>query len=344
MRRACYLNPGRDLATAVNLARRVEALGYDSAWVTHGLGRALREDVRAGGRDRRRCRAVAHAAGVRSRRRRSRHRARAPASRQDARRLRDRRRRAARHHGQSGAGPGCVPERAHPLPDAALLPRDARSRGPRRAHQGVRSRRHDHGRARRRAGLRGPPGRRTYIYGCVPPCRSDTAGGPTDHLPRRALVYEHARRGGEILARALMWLVALVVVGCSSVSDSRGLPADRRASVVYVALGDSTVEGVGATSKDRNYVSRLLSRLRKLYPNARVVHLGIGGATSADVLGGQLDQAMELKPDLVTLSIGPNDITQGVPVERYAHNAEAILRRLNDKTRAAIDVTLVPHP
>jgi len=39
MRRACYLNPGRDLATAVTLARRVEALAYDSAWVTHGLGR-----------------------------------------------------------------------------------------------------------------------------------------------------------------------------------------------------------------------------------------------------------------------------------------------------------------
>src|SRR5215470_847400 len=39
MRRACYLNPGRDLSTAVNLARRAEALGYDSAWVTHGLGR-----------------------------------------------------------------------------------------------------------------------------------------------------------------------------------------------------------------------------------------------------------------------------------------------------------------
>src|SRR5207249_1648165 len=50
-----------------------------------------------------------------------------------------------------------------------------------------------------------PPGRRTYIYGCLPPCRSDTAGGPTDHLPRRALVYQHAGRGGEILARALTW-------------------------------------------------------------------------------------------------------------------------------------------
>src|SRR2546425_82081 len=364
MRRACYLNPGRDLATAVNLARRVEALGYDSAWVTHGLGRDSFVVLAAYGAATSRLGlgngvvpvyprhpvAMAQAALTLSEATGGRfrlgigvsHRARAPASRQDARRLRDRRRRTARHHGQSGAGPGRVPERAHPLLDAALLQGDARSRGPRRAHQGVRSRRHDHGRARRRAGLRGPPGRRTYIYGCVPPCRSDTAGGPTDHLPRRALVYEHARRGGEILARALTWLVALVVVGCSSVSDSRGLPADRRASVVYVALGDSTVQGVGASSKDRNYVSRLLSRLRTLYPNARVVNLGIGGATSADVLAGQLDQAIELKPDLVTLSIGPNDITQGVPVESYEHNVEAILRRLNDKTRAVIVVNLLP--
>ncbi len=39
MKRACYLIPGRDLSSAVALARRAEALGYDSAWVTHGLGR-----------------------------------------------------------------------------------------------------------------------------------------------------------------------------------------------------------------------------------------------------------------------------------------------------------------
>jgi alkanesulfonate monooxygenase SsuD/methylene tetrahydromethanopterin reductase-like flavin-dependent oxidoreductase (luciferase family) len=34
-----YLSPGRDLASGVDLARRAEALGYDSAWVTHGVGR-----------------------------------------------------------------------------------------------------------------------------------------------------------------------------------------------------------------------------------------------------------------------------------------------------------------
>src|SRR5262245_12522119 len=113
---------------------------------------------------------------------------------------------------------------------------------------------------------------------------------------------------------------ALLLVGCSSVSDSRALPADPRTPVVYVALGDSTVEGVGATSKDRHYVGRLLARLRAVYPGARLVNLGIGGATSADVLAAQVDQAVDIKPDLVTLSVGPNDITTGVPVDHYEHN------------------------
>jgi probable F420-dependent oxidoreductase len=39
LRRAAYLSPGQDLAAAVELARRAEALGYESVWVTHGLGR-----------------------------------------------------------------------------------------------------------------------------------------------------------------------------------------------------------------------------------------------------------------------------------------------------------------
>jgi F420-dependent oxidoreductase-like protein len=36
---AAYLMPGRDLAAGVRLARRAEDLGYDSVWVTHGMGR-----------------------------------------------------------------------------------------------------------------------------------------------------------------------------------------------------------------------------------------------------------------------------------------------------------------
>jgi alkanesulfonate monooxygenase SsuD/methylene tetrahydromethanopterin reductase-like flavin-dependent oxidoreductase (luciferase family) len=36
---ALFLNPGADLAPAVALARRADALGYESLWVTHGAGR-----------------------------------------------------------------------------------------------------------------------------------------------------------------------------------------------------------------------------------------------------------------------------------------------------------------
>jgi len=39
MKRAAYIVPGRDLGAAVDLVRRAEDLGYESVWVTHGLGR-----------------------------------------------------------------------------------------------------------------------------------------------------------------------------------------------------------------------------------------------------------------------------------------------------------------
>lgn len=38
-RTAIFLSPGADLAAAVDLARLADAAGYESVWVTHGLGR-----------------------------------------------------------------------------------------------------------------------------------------------------------------------------------------------------------------------------------------------------------------------------------------------------------------
>ena len=122
----------------------------------------------------------------------------------------------------------------------------------------------------------------------------------------------------------------------------RTLPADRNATIQYVALGDSTVEGVGASSAAANYVGRLHARLRAVYPTARVVNLGVGGATSVDVLRRQLDRAIELRPHLVTLSIGPNDITTRVPVAKYERNLDVILGRLRDETTAVAIVNLIP--
>jgi acyl-CoA thioesterase-1 len=148
-----------------------------------------------------------------------------------------------------------------------------------------------------------------------------------------------------MVMRGLLALVALALVaGCSSArtASPRTLPADRNADLLYVALGDSTVEGIGASSPAANYVSRLHARLRERYPRARMTNLGVGGATSLDVLDEQLARAVALQPHLVTLSIGPNDITAKVPVQVYAENLDRILARLASDTRALVVVNLLP--
>jgi acyl-CoA thioesterase-1 len=144
-------------------------------------------------------------------------------------------------------------------------------------------------------------------------------------------------------------VVVIVAVGAGlcrttrfAAERPRLLPGDRSQPVSYVALGDSTVAGVGASSPQRNYVSLLHERLRGVYPGARVVNLGVSGATAADVVAGQLARAVALGPTLVTLSIGPNDITKGRTAEQYERDVETILKTLRRETEAAVVVNLIP--
>lgn len=146
-----------------------------------------------------------------------------------------------------------------------------------------------------------------------------------------------------MLTWAALALAAALLTACAPRPDgARGLPADRAAPVHYVALGDSTVEGVGASHPDFNYVSRLHARLRERYPAARASNLGVAGATAADVAAAQLDPAVELSPHLVTLSVGPNDITEGVPIQDYERHVATILTTLSEKTAAVVVVNLLP--
>jgi acyl-CoA thioesterase I len=145
-----------------------------------------------------------------------------------------------------------------------------------------------------------------------------------------------------VLSVALV--AALAASGCAWTRSGgeRMLHPDRGAPLVYVALGDSTVEGIGATSAEANYVGRLFERLRAVYPQARMTNLGVAGATSAHVVAGQLDPAIALAPDLVTLSIGPNDITGRVGVGEYDRNIDTIFTRLGRETKAVVVVNLLP--
>lgn len=125
-------------------------------------------------------------------------------------------------------------------------------------------------------------------------------------------------------------------------AGKRTLPSDPIMPIRYVALGDSTVYGMGASSQGMSYVSRLLERLREAYPQAQLTNLGVNGATSNDVVARQLRQAVTLRPDLVTLSIGPNDIMQGMDMDQYERNIATILRTLNNETTAVVVVNSIP--
>lgn len=108
----------------------------------------------------------------------------------------------------------------------------------------------------------------------------------------------------------------------------------------YVALGDSTGAGVGA--REGGYVARLFKRIIAQRPGSDLTNLCVSGATTSDVLRGQLDRGLRADPQLVTLGIGINDIGHGLSLEQFAKNYEAILSRLRSDTRAAIVVTNIP--
>ena len=111
-------------------------------------------------------------------------------------------------------------------------------------------------------------------------------------------------------------------------------------SLVYVALGDSTGAGVGAVNG--GYVARLYQRILVRRPRSEVANFCVSGATTADVLRGQLDKGVAKQPQLVTLGIGINDIGHMVSVVQFAQNYERILTKLKDQTKAQIVVTNIP--
>jgi len=106
----------------------------------------------------------------------------------------------------------------------------------------------------------------------------------------------------------------------------------------YVALGDSLTAGQGAR---QGYVERLYERLAREHPGAVLHNLGSSGATTADVLRRQLPRVAKLRPTLVTLAIGTNDLTEGTSADQLLSNLQIIVAALR-ATGAAVVVTNLP--
>ena len=100
---------------------------------------------------------------------------------------------------------------------------------------------------------------------------------------------------------------------------------------LWVVLGDSTAQGLGALSPEGGYVGQVLAELRlRTGLRWRVLNLSTSGALICDVRREQLPR-LPAAPDLVTCGIGANDILYTAPSKLF-DDLRALVGALPDET------------
>jgi lysophospholipase L1-like esterase len=85
--------------------------------------------------------------------------------------------------------------------------------------------------------------------------------------------------------------------------------AKEKGELLYVAIGDSAAQGIGASAPNRGYVGLLAEHIRLATGRTvRVLNLSVSGATVELAVRDQLPRFVKLTPDVVTVAIGANDI------------------------------------
>lgn len=120
-----------------------------------------------------------------------------------------------------------------------------------------------------------------------------------------------------IILSVLGTLVALQVIGLlveySQLSRYKNYWNNQnetaQGELVYVSLGDSAAQGVGATRPQNSYAGQIAQRLEeKTGKTVKHINLSKSGALIEDVLDRQLKLAEQYSPDIITVEIGANDV------------------------------------
>jgi acyl-CoA thioesterase-1 len=101
---------------------------------------------------------------------------------------------------------------------------------------------------------------------------------------------------------------------------------------LWVVLGDSTAQGLGAPRPHGGYVGQTLAQLRRTTgQHWHVINLSVSGSLMRDILAEQVPQLADYQPDLVTCGAGVNDILFSAPARLFA-DLRALLAALPDGT------------
>ncbi|MFA6215410.1 MAG: SGNH/GDSL hydrolase family protein [Patescibacteria group bacterium] len=113
-------------------------------------------------------------------------------------------------------------------------------------------------------------------------------------------------------------------------------------SIKYAALGDSLTAGVGTGDFQETLPYLIAAQLAKKN-DVSLANLGMPGAKTEDVINYQINQAIALAPDYITLFIGINDIHGLVSAKSFETNLQKIINRLASETKAKIIIINVPY-
>jgi len=145
--------------------------------------------------------------------------------------------------------------------------------------------------------------------------------------------------------KGIVSLVLMLGLFTMSVNTSHAeLPWQFAEHTRYLVMGDSLGSGYGAIPQTRGYAYQLYKNgAFDTLPNTLFCNASVIGVTSADVLTNQVPQAYVFRPDVVTLTVGGNDlakIMEGADPElvlaEFQDNLTAILYHLVIELRATV--------
>ena len=121
-------------------------------------------------------------------------------------------------------------------------------------------------------------------------------------------------------------------------ASARAIPWSR-----FVAVGDSLTEGIGdpVRGRLRGWAERVAIHLRQLDPHVRFWNLARRSLTTSEVHAAQLQTALDLEPDLVSVIVGMNDaMARSFDVGTFRDDLVALVAPLNESGATIIMGTL----
>ena len=112
--------------------------------------------------------------------------------------------------------------------------------------------------------------------------------------------------------------------------------------LTYLALGDSTAASWGAGKLQATYPHLVAQAVAQRGFYVHVVNSAVGGARAGGVAASQLAAISQIRPDLITLSVGANDATHGTAPGDFRRDLIAILSALEQSPARTILVADTP--